>query len=314
MEDALTDTELAIEAVDLSKHFGPVVAVNHLNITVNRGEIFGFLGPNGAGKTTSMRMLLGLIHPSSGNVRILGMDIATQLAEVLRHTGALIENTTFYPFLSGRENLAIVADLTGTKRTRIDEVLRQVDMETDANRSFSTYSLGMKQRIGVAGALLTSPELLILDEPANGLDPAGIVEMRTLMQNLRDAGHTVLISSHVLHEIEQICDRIAIMNHGQVVAQGPVQELLGGADRIEIFVDRSREAMAILKGLPWVKDVVEEDGALIVSAHVEQSAQINKALAEKGFYAAIIRPRHESLERYFLELTGTGTGAAEAAA
>jgi ABC-2 type transport system ATP-binding protein len=164
----------------------------------------------------------------------------------------------------------------------------------------------MKQRIGVAAALLTNPALLMLDEPANGLDPAGIVEMRTLMQRLREEGHTVFVSSHVLHEIEQVCDRIAILNHGQVVAQGGVQELLGETDRIEVQVDRTAEAAQILKGLSWVSEVTVEGKSLILAAPVARSAEINQALAEHGIYASLIRPHQESLERYFLELTGVG--------
>jgi ABC-2 type transport system ATP-binding protein len=300
----VTNNSPAIETSELTKHYGHLIAVNHLTLNVNRGEIFGFLGPNGSGKSTTMRMLLGLAHPTSGQARILGMDVRTQLPEILRHTGALIENPTFYPFLSGRENLRLTADLTGTQKSRIDPVLDLVDMQNDADRSFSSYSMGMKQRIGVGSALLTDPDLLILDEPANGLDPAGIVEMRSLMHRLREEGHTVFVSSHVLHEIEQVCDRIAILNHGQVVAQGAVHELLGETDRIELRVDRAAEAARIVKDLPWVTDVSIESEALVVTAPMDRSAEINKALADHEIFASIIRPRQESLERYFLELTG----------
>jgi ABC-2 type transport system ATP-binding protein len=216
----------------------------------------------------------------------------------------MIENPTFYPFLSGRDNLRVIGDLTNTPRARIDASLELVDMRSDADRPFTTYSMGMKQRIGVASAILTDPEVLFLDEPANGLDPAGIVEMRTLMNRLREEGHTVFVSSHVLHEIEQVCDRIAILNHGQVVAQGGVQQLLGATDRIEIHVDRVAGAVSVLRGLPWVSEVAIEGEALIVAAPMDRSAEINKILADHGFYASIIRPRQESLERYFLELTG----------
>jgi ABC-2 type transport system ATP-binding protein len=298
------DTSPAIETTDLTKRYGTLVAVDHLTLTVNRGEIFGFLGPNGSGKSTTMRMLLGLARPTDGAARVLGMDIRTQLPEILRHTGALIENPTFYPFLSGRENLREIADLTRVRNSRVETVLELVDMQDAADRRFSAYSLGMKQRIGVAGALLTDPDLLILDEPANGLDPAGIVEMRALMQRVREAGHTVFVSSHVLHEIEQVCDRIAILNHGRVVAQGGVQELLGQTDRIEVHVAPAAAAVDVLKALPWVSDVSMEGEALFLAAPMERSAEITRALAEHGLYPSIIRPRQESLERYFLELTG----------
>jgi ABC-2 type transport system ATP-binding protein len=294
----------AIETEELTKHYGAIVAVDHLTFTVNRGEIFGFLGPNGSGKSTTMRMLLGLARPTVGKARVLGMDIGMHLAEILRHTGSLIENPTFYPFLSGRQNLRLVGDLTGVGHKRVDEVLELVDMHGNADRRFDSYSLGMKQRIGVGSAILNEPDLLILDEPANGLDPAGIVEMRGLMQRLREAGHTVFVSSHVLHEIEQVCDRIAILNRGRVVAQGGVQELLGQTDRIEVQIERPEEAARVLEGLDFVSGVTREGESLILAAPVARSAEINRALAENGLYASVIRPRQESLERYFLELTG----------
>jgi ABC-2 type transport system ATP-binding protein len=300
----LTDTGPAIETSDLTKHYGPVLAVDHLTLSVNRGEIFGFLGPNGAGKSTTMRMLLGLARPNSGQVRILGLDIGTHLREILHRVGALIENPTFYPFLTGRENLRVVGDLTGCPESKIDEALELVDMHEAANRPFNAYSMGMKQRIGVASTLLADPALLILDEPSNGLDPAGIVEMRSLMHRLREEGHTVFVSSHVLHEIEQVCDRIAILNHGRVVAQGSVQQLLGETDRIEIQVQPADEAAELLRQLPWVSDVTRDGEALLVAAPVSRSAEITKFLGEHGLYPAIIRPNQESLERYFLELTG----------
>lgn len=294
----------AIETIDLTKHYGRIVAVDHLTLTVERGEIFGFLGPNGSGKTTTMRMLLGLAHPTSGEARMLGMRVATDLTAILRRTGSLIEYPTFYPFLSGRHNLQVLADLTGAPRSRIDEVLDVVDMRAEANRRFKEYSVGMKQRIGVAGALLTDPELLILDEPSNGLDPAGIVEMRDLMQRLRQQGHTVLVSSHVLHEVEQVCNRIAILNRGKIVAQGDVQELLGQSDRIEIRIARPEAAVAIIRTLPWVKEVRTEGDTVVVAAPIDRAAEINEALARNHLFAGIIQPRQESLERYFLELTG----------
>ncbi|HLJ69307.1 MAG TPA: ABC transporter ATP-binding protein [Chloroflexota bacterium] len=300
----MSGSETAIETTDLTKHYGAIVAVDHLNLSVNRGEIFGFLGPNGSGKSTTMRMLLGLARPTAGRAQVFGLDVHTHLPEILRRTGALIENPTFYPFLSGRENLRVMGDLTGTPDSRVEVVLGLVDMQADADRPFSSYSLGMKQRIGVAGTLLTEPELLILDEPGNGLDPAGIVEMRTLMQQLRTAGHTVFVSSHVLHEIEQVCDRIAILNHGKVVAQGSVQELLGATDRVEIQVTPLEEAAAVLRALPWVSGVAVEGGALLVTVPIERSADLTRALGEHGMYPSVIRPRQESLERYFLELTG----------
>jgi ABC-2 type transport system ATP-binding protein len=295
--------ETAIVTTDLTKRYGQILAVDHLNITVERGEIFGFLGPNGAGKTTTMRMLLGLVRPTSGLARMLGMDIATQLPAILARTGAIIENPTFYPYLSGRDNLRAMARLSGVPESRIPAMLDLVDLTSDANRSFKQYSLGMKQRLAVAAALLGNPDLLILDEPANGLDPAGIVEMRALMRRLKGEGHTVLISSHVLHEIEQICDRIVILNHGRVVVQGRVDQLLGGPG-LEVRVEPLPDAARVLSALDWVHRVEQQDGCLVVDVPPERARDITRALADAGMYLSELRPREQSLEQYFLDVTG----------
>lgn len=281
-----------------------MVAVDHLSLIVRRGEIFGFLGPNGAGKSTTMRMLLGLVRPTAGSARVLGLDVSTHLASILSQTGSLIENPTFYPFMSGRDNLRAVAAITGTPPARIPELLDLVDLTGDAGRKFKTYSMGMKQRLAVAATLLNSPALLILDEPANGLDPAGIVDMRTLMRRLKDEGHTIFISSHVLHEIEQVCDRIAILNHGRTVVQGSVRELLSAEGRIEIRIRQADRACAVLRDVPWIEEVTQVDNRLLVAAPLERSAEVNEVLAREGLYAAEIRPHEESLERYFLDVTG----------
>jgi ABC-2 type transport system ATP-binding protein len=294
----------AIETEELTKAYGPIVAVDHLNLQVKRGEIFGFLGPNGAGKTSTMRMLLGLVRPSSGTARVLGMSIATEMPAILARTGSIIENPTFYPYLSGRDNLRLVARLSNTPESKIPDVLDLMDLTGAAHRKFKTYSLGMKQRLAVGAAVLSDPDVLILDEPANGLDPAGIVEMRDLMKRLKDQGHTVLISSHVLHEIEQICDRIAILNFGRVVVQGEVETLLGGHDEIEIRIARPQEAEAVLRSVPWIVDIrLDGSDRLLVSAPVARAAEVNAVLAEQKLYASGIRPSEQSLEQYFLDVT-----------
>ncbi len=295
--------EPAIATEGLTKRYGSLLAVDHLNLTVERGEIFGFLGPNGAGKTTTMRMLLGLISPTSGTARVLGLDIRHHLPEILARTGSIIENPTFYPYLSGRNNLRAVARLTGTPENRIQPVLDLMDLTDSANRSFKSYSLGMKQRLAVGAALLASPDLLILDEPANGLDPAGIVEMRALMKRLKDEGHTVIISSHVLHEIEQICDRIAILSHGKVVVQGDVTSLLAG-NVLEVEIDAAERAEAVLREIPWIEEVSRSGQRLTVHADPSRAADINRTLAEQGLYLSELRVREQSLEQYFLDVTG----------
>src|SRR5262247_1113980 len=204
----------------LSKRYGQRLAVNNLNLEVRRGEIFGFLGPNGAGKTTTIRMVLGLITPTAGSAEILGRDLALHRAEVLPRVGALVETPALYLYMSGRDNLrAVGAVLGGVPEARIDAVLELVGLNVRAKDRVKTYSLGMKQRLGVAMALLQDPDLLVLDEPANGLDPAGIVEMRDLMRRLAAEGKTVFISSHVLSEVRQICTRVAILNLGRLVTE-----------------------------------------------------------------------------------------------
>lgn len=294
----------AIETVGLTKAYGSVLAVDHLDLRVEVGEIVGFLGPNGAGKTTTMRMLLGLVRPTSGTSRLLGMANETHLEEILARTGSIIENPTFYPFLSGRDNLRVIAKITNSDSARIAEVLEVVDLTSAAGRKFKSYSLGMKQRLAVAAALLPSPDLLILDEPANGLDPAGIVEMRALMTRLKDDGRTVLISSHVLHEIEQMCDRIVILNRGRIVVQGRVAALLGEHNKIEVRIERAGEAQAILASVPWIESVTREGDVLRIAAPPTRSAEINALLARDGLYASEIHPKETSLEQYFLDVTG----------
>jgi ABC-2 type transport system ATP-binding protein len=293
----------AIVTCDLTKVYGKIVAVDHLNLRVERGEIFGFLGPNGAGKTTTMRMLLGLIKPTSGSAELLGMDIGRNLPAVLARTGATIENPTFYPYLSGRDNLRFVARITGTSESRIPAILGRVDLESAAHKPVGTYSMGMKQRLAVGVALLKDPELLVLDEPGNGLDPAGIVEMRQLMQALQHEGRTVLISSHVLHEVEQICDRIAILNRGRVVVQGKVADLLGGHGTIDVHIASAAAAQGVLARAPWVREVTRDGDHLTVTASLDRVPDVIQTLGEHGLYPSEVRPQEQSLEQYFLDVT-----------
>lgn len=273
---------------------------------VERGEIFGFLGPNGAGKTTTMRMLLGLVRPTAGSARMFGMDITTDLPAILARTGSVIENPTFYPYLSGRDNLRLVARITGTPEEQIEAILDLIDLTEAARRKFKTYSLGMKQRLAVGAALVSEPDLLILDEPANGLDPAGIVEMRTLLKRLKGEGHTILISSHVLSEIEQVCDRIIILRQGKRVVEGAMSALLGTRDRIQVRISRAGEAQAILAVAPWITDISREGNRLLLNAPLARSAEVNELLARHDLFAAEIGPHEQSLEQYFLDVTGEG--------
>src|SRR5947209_825500 len=219
------NTALATRA--LSKAYGRRLAVDTLDLEVSRGEVFGFLGPNRAGKTTTIRMLLGLIRPTSGSGRILGHDIILERAAILPRIGAIVESPAFYLSLSGRDNLRVFARTAGNEDSRrIAEVLAMVDLDKRAGDKVKTYSLGMKQRLAIAAALLNHPQIIFLDEPTNGLDPAGTVEIRELIQHLGESGHTIFLSSHLLHEVEQVCTEVAIIDHGKLITQGRKTGLL----------------------------------------------------------------------------------------
>ncbi len=226
--------EAILQTFSLTKRFGDVLAVDHVNLRVNEGELFGFLGPNGAGKTTTISMLVGLLYPTEGRVEILGDEVTPTHTAPLRRVGTLIPPVGFVPYLSGRENLRLLVHLyPEVDDRRIEEILEQVGLRDAAHRRVKTYSTGMKQRLGLAAALLHRPKLLILDEPTSGLDPIGMKEMRELLRRLADEGTTIFLSSHLLHEVEQICDRVAILHHGRILAEGTVQELLRGRRDLE---------------------------------------------------------------------------------
>jgi ABC-2 type transport system ATP-binding protein len=218
-------TSMVLETSDLTKRYGRIVAVNQLGLRVHRGEVYGFLGPNGAGKTTTLRMLLGLIRPTGGSISILGATPGSPQA--LAHIGALVEGFGFYPYLSGRRNLLVCARYAGVPAARVDTVLEQVGLTSRAGDRFKGYSLGMKQRLGVAAALLKDPALLILDEPTNGLDPEGMAAMRHLIRQLGQGERSVVLSSHLLGEVQQTCDRVGVIQQGRLVAEGTVAELRG---------------------------------------------------------------------------------------
>ena len=221
------DGEILIQTEHLTKRFGKLVAVDELNLEIHRGEVFGFLGPNGAGKTTTIGMMVGLIKPTGGRVKIFGLDIKNNLPNILPRVGVVMDYPAFYPYLSGRDNLRLLARVTGgINDDRIEQVLEIVELASRAKDKYQTYSHGMKQRVGIACALLHDPEFLILDEPASGLDPAGMKDIRELIARLGQEGRTIFLSSHLLHEVEQVCDHMAIIKQGKIIAQGGVTELL----------------------------------------------------------------------------------------
>lgn len=299
-----------IETRDLCKTYGSHTAVDHLDLMVPEGSVYGFIGPNGAGKSTTMKMLLGLIHPTGGTVRLLGqrMDAHNRLA-ILRRTGSLIESPAGYAHLTAQENLQIVADLKQVPRKDIDRVLEIVHLREYRRRKVGQYSLGMRQRLGIAQALLGNPELLVLDEPTNGLDPAGIQEMRSLIAEMpRTCGATVLISSHLLSELEMIVDQVGIINNGQLLFQGPL-ELLRRHSRGEILLevldpDLARRVLAANRirtgngGTPR---------CLQLPALPEASlAELVRRLADQGAGVVGVTRRTKTLEEIFLSLTEAG--------
>ena len=302
--------DIVLRTNNLTKQYGKRIAVKNLNLEVRRGEIMGFLGPNGAGKTTTIRMALGLIAPTAGSAEILGQEVATHGSRILPRVGALVETPALYLYMSGRNNLRAVASvLGGVPASRIDAVLDLVGLRARQKDRVRTYSLGMKQRLGVAIALLQDPDLLILDEPANGLDPAGIVEMRDLMHRLTAEGKTVFISSHLLTEVQQICTRVSIINLGELVKVSTIEDLISGHGEFVVTLERAQEALALVKAQPWGKDArLDARGALVTTAPGKRGRDLNLFLVDAGLAPETIAQSTQDLEQVFLELTNSGTG------
>jgi ABC-2 type transport system ATP-binding protein len=296
---------VVIRTFDLTKRFKNLTAVDEINFTVHKGEVFGFLGPNGAGKTTTIAMLLGLVRPTTGSAELLGYDIRRDLSQALPRVGAIVETPAFYPYMSGIDNLRIFARIDGGEtELRIPKILERVGLKSRGKDKVGTYSLGMRQRLGLGAALLGDPELLILDEPTNGLDPAGMQEMRHLIRTLADeSGKTIFLSSHLLHEVEQVCDRVLILNKGKVIAQGEVSELLCQTHKIEMRIDSAPEAAKILLALDWVEDVEFDEDILRVTSSPERAPELLAALAHHHHFPFEVRPVVSSLESVFLKLT-----------
>lgn len=299
----MTTSPLAIETFSISKHFGAHRAVQNISLAIPAGSVFGFLGPNGAGKTTMIRMLLGLIRPSSGGGRILGHDIATERAAILPHVGAIVESPAFYPFMSGRDNLRVLAQTAGNHdRQRIAAVLNQVDLTPRANDKVRTYSLGMKQRLAIAAALLNQPRIIFLDEPTNGLDPAGTVEIRELIRRLGQQGQTIFLSSHLLHEVEQVCTDVAIINKGVMVAQGRVADLTRNGAALLVEVEPLPILHAVAERFGVQAQMVGSRTARLPLAP-DQAAKLVTALVSAGADVYQVTPQRSTLEQRFLELT-----------
>jgi ABC-type multidrug transport system ATPase subunit len=300
--------ETVVETHGLSKRYGgKTLAVDQLDLHVRRGEVYGFLGPNGAGKTTTLRLLVGLIRPSAGSATVLGLPPGH--AESLRRIGCMVEEPAFYPYLSGRDNLRVVAHYCGVPEARISTALDRVDLLARADDKFGAYSTGMKQRLGVAAALLKDPELLILDEPTNGLDPQGMVEMREMIRGLGQEGRTVLLSSHLLAEVEHVCQRVGVIQGGHLIAEGQLQDLRGSAGLVLRATPEDQAERLLVQALG--PDAVERrQGAFELAIDPGRSAEISGLLARSGVVVTELRPRERSLEEVFLRLTGTEPGEA----
>ena len=293
-----------IAAYGLTKRFGATLAVDEVSFEVEPGTVVSLVGHDGAGKTTTLRMLLGLVRPTSGRALVLGAPPGSP--EGLARIGAMVETPAFYPFLSGRDNLRVLARYAGIPEARVEPALEQVGLMGRETDSFGTYSLGMKQRLGVAAALLKDPELLILDEPTNGLDPGGMAEMRSLIGRLGRGNRAVLLSSHLMTEVEQICDRVGVIRGGTLVAEGTVDELRG-RDTLRVRAEPAEQAARLVAAMPGVTRVAfGSGGALRVTTDQEAAAAINRALVSAGIAVSELRPERASLEEVFLELTQEG--------
>jgi ABC-2 type transport system ATP-binding protein len=296
-----------LEVKKLSKKIGARTIIDDISFDVNPGEIFGFLGPNGAGKTTTIRMLVGLIKPTSGSVFIGGYNLKTNFLEAIQQVGCIVENPELYPYLTGRENLEHFARMMqDVGSNRIDEVVHLVELDKRIDETVKTYSLGMRQRLGIAQALLGNPQLLILDEPTNGLDPAGIRELRAFIRRLaQEQSISIFISSHILYEIQLLCDRVAIISQGKVLKTAPVAQLVGEESKVEWSLQPLSAAIPQLSDLPYIRNV-EQLGKERVMVHmpVEKIAETNQLLLSSNIQVNAIRPMNQTLEDIFLEMTG----------
>ena len=290
--------DLVLETTNLTKRYGDRLAVDSVTMTVRQGEVYGFLGPNGAGKTTTLRMSLGLVHPTSGSARVLGRPAGDPAA--IARVGALIEGPGFYPYLSGRANLRVMARYRGLPDTAADAALERVDLTDRGGDRFKAYSLGMKQRLGVAAALMGDPDLIVLDEPTNGLDPGGMADMRSLIVDLARGGQTVLLSSHLLAEVEEICDRVGVISRGRLLEESTVADLRGGR-RLRVVATPLDRALAV--GMRFTEDAELSGDAVLLDVPDDRTPEVVRALVGDGLdvHEAVVTER--TLEEVFFEMT-----------
>ena len=296
-------TDAVVETRDLTRRYGPhVLALDHVNLQLRPGEVYGLIGPNGAGKTTFLRLVLGLIRPTEGSSSVLGAPAGSP--DALRRVGAVVEAPAFYPYLSGRNNLVVLARYAGTDPALIDPALERVGLAERARDKVSGYSLGMRQRLGLAAAFMKDPALYLLDEPTNGLDPYGIAAMRRIIRDLADSGRTVLLSSHLLAEVEQVCDRIGIIHHGRLLLEETMGELRGAGGRLRVVASPVDRASEVLRTVEGVEAVTVTDDGLEVTTDPANAPAIARALVQGGVDLAELRETSRSLEEAFMQLTG----------
>lgn len=303
-----------IQTFELSKHFREVRAVDQVSISVERGQVFGFLGPNGSGKTTTIGMLMGIITPTAGSFNLFGASDPKGHLAARARVGATLETPNFYPYLSGRDNLQVAATIKGVGDDRIDECLDIVGLGDRGKHRFRTYSLGMKQRLALAATMLNDPELVILDEPANGLDPQGMKEVRDIIRILAGRGKTIFLSSHLLWEVERMCSHVAIVRKGRVVKSGTVAEIVSEQVKVLVRVEDTGALEAALADYAEATAVRATDEGTVVSLTSEDVAALNRYLAERGIYVSHLARHQQTLEDAFIELThgdyGSMTGIA----
>jgi ABC-2 type transport system ATP-binding protein len=296
----------------LVKRYGALTAVDGVDLTVEPGDVYGFLGPNGAGKTTTMRMLLGLVRRDGGSIELFGHDPAQDPIRAIRGVAAIIEEPRLYPYLSGRTNLELLAalDRGGVDRSLIDEVLDKVELRGRAGERVAGYSQGMRQRLGIASCLIRRPRMLMLDEPANGVDPAGIRYLRSLIRSLADQGTTILLSSHLLTEVQEVCNRVSVINDGRIVYEGPLIEMgVGPVPRYRLRVTDTARAADLCRGLPGLRELRFADGGLSFTLDDNDAAvRLTRALADAGVGITGLGREQDTLERLFFRLTESESG------
>lgn len=298
-----------LEVNDLCKSFKGRLVIDNISFSVDEGDVYGFLGPNGSGKTTTIRMLLNLIHPDSGTVRIEGYDVKEDFKRAVKRVGAIVESPRFYPYLSGRKNLELMANLIGSlSENSVLDVLNMVDLTDRADDRVKTYSLGMMQRLGIANALLNEPRLVILDEPTNGLDPQGMKEIRDLIIELSSKKNiTFFISTHLLHEVELMCNKVAILNNGRIVYKGRVDDLLNeDYEMVEINTKMPEMAFDLIRNNDYVKDVRIDKMGVLVKIERGTSSKLNRFLLSNNIDVDYLIPKNQSLEELFIDVVSGG--------